>query len=111
MSIERAGRIDLLITLSSFSAPSCILRVILALWSKELFAPNSLACGWLCVCVEAGVSSALCVEMSAENCILVPAALSYPKGLCSKFTAQVELENLKGNEKLETPLPPIIHQR
>lgn len=65
-----------------------------------------------CVCGEAGVSSALCEGMSADNHILLPEALSYPKGLCSKFMAQVELENLKGNEKLETPsLPPIIHQK
>lgn len=60
--------------------------------------------------VGCGVSSALCVGMSADNHISVPEALSYPKSLCSKFMAQVELENLKGNEKLETPcLPPLIH--
>lgn len=51
----------------------------------------------------------MCVGMSADNRILVREALSYPGGLCSTFMAQVELENLKGNEKLETPLSPTIH--
>lgn len=59
---------------------------------------------------RAGVSSALYVDTSAANHISVPEALSYRKGLCSTLVAQVELENLVGNEKQETPsLPPTIH--
>lgn len=47
--------------------------------------------------------SALCVDTSAAKHISVPEALSYPKGLCSALVAQVELENLVGNEAQETP--------
>lgn len=59
---------------------------------------------------RAGVSSALYVDVSADNRISVPEALSYPKGLCSTSVPQVELENLVGNEEQETlSLSPSVH--
>lgn len=67
MCTERGGKIDLLITLSSLSGPSSVLKVILTYFFTNAKNNCVLPLAWHMaghVSGGAGVSSALCVDMS-----------------------------------------------